>query len=96
GSAGLGLGGDILSVGLHVDAWVQFATFRGFRRALEAFRAKTLQKAGAELVCEYRLGVDASGYMTEGRRRERVVARAEKAREVRARWREGRFKGPTA
>ncbi|CAM9674948.1 unnamed protein product, partial [Ectocarpus sp. 8 AP-2014] len=81
GSAGLGLGGDILSVGLHVDAWVQFASFRGFQGALEALRAKTLQKAGAELVCEYRLGVDASGFMAEDQRRERVVARAEKARE---------------
>ncbi|CAM9666023.1 unnamed protein product, partial [Ectocarpus sp. 8 AP-2014] len=80
-SAGLGLGGDILSVGLHVDAWVQFASFRGFQGALEALRAKTLQKAGAELVCEYRLGVDASGFMAEDQRRERVIARAEKARE---------------
>ncbi|CAM9575627.1 unnamed protein product [Ectocarpus sp. 12 AP-2014] len=81
GSAGLVLGGDILSVGLHVDAWVQFASFLGFQGALEAMRAKTLQKAGAELVCEYRLGVDTSGFMTEDRRRERVIDRAEKARE---------------
>ncbi|CAB1101046.1 unnamed protein product [Ectocarpus sp. CCAP 1310/34] len=81
GSTGLGLDGDILSVGLHVDAWVQFASFWGFQGALEALRAKTLQKAGAELVCEYRLGVDASGFMTEDQRRERVIARAEKARE---------------
>ncbi|CAM9933789.1 unnamed protein product [Scytosiphon promiscuus] len=82
GSAvGVGSGGNLMSVGLHVDAWVQFASFRGFRRALEALRGKTLQKAGAELLCEYRLGVDVTGYMTEARRRERAVLRAKNAQE---------------
>lgn len=83
GGGSLGLGGNLMSVGLHVDAWVQFASFRGFRTALEALRGKTLQKAGAELLCEYRLGVDVTGYMTEARRRERAVLRAKNAKEVR-------------
>lgn len=75
--------GEMLSVGLHVDAWVQFASFRGFRRALMALGGRTLKKAGAELLCEYRLGVDVTGFMTEERRRARVAARAKKAQEVR-------------
>ena len=68
---------------LHVDAWVQFTSFRGFERALKTLRGRVLQKAGAELLCEYRLGVDVTGYMTEERRRERVAIRAREAQEVR-------------
>lgn len=83
-SGGDGVGvGEVLSVGLHVDAWVQFASFRGFRRALSALGGRTLKRAGAELLCEYRLGVETTGYMTEERRRARVAARARQAQEVR-------------
>lgn len=71
-----------LSVGLNVDAWVQFASFRGFGRALRALQGRVLQKVGAELVCEYRLGVDKTGYMTEERRRERGGIRARQEQEV--------------
>lgn len=92
GSGGLAGGasdGDALSVGLHVDAWVQFGSFRGFRRALSALTGRVLKKAGAELLCEYRLGVDVSGYMTEERRRARVAVRAKRAKEVRGGERRG-------
>lgn len=74
-----------MSVDLHVDAWVQFTSFRGFERALKTLRGRVLQKAGAEMLCEYRLGVDVTGYMTEARRRDRVASRAREAQEVRAR-----------
>eukprot|EP00903_Cladosiphon_okamuranus_P016992 g15661.t1 len=72
---------EALSVALHVDAWVQFSSFRGFRRALSALRGRVLKKAGAELLCEYRLGVDVTGFMTEEQRRARGGARAKKAQE---------------
>lgn len=77
-----GLGGG-MSVDLHVDAWVQFTSFRGFERAMKALRGRVLHKAGAEMLCEYQLGVDVTGYMTEERRRERVAVRAREAQEVR-------------
>lgn len=77
-----GVGGG-MSVDLHVDAWVQFTSLQGFERALKTLRGRVLQKAGAELLCEYRLGVDVTGYMTEERRRERVAIRAREAQEVR-------------
>lgn len=81
GGAGAGVVGE-LSVGLNVDAWVQFASFRSFERALKALKGRVLQKIGAELVCEYRLGVDVARYMTEERRREREGMRARQAKEV--------------
>lgn len=77
-----GAGAEAVSVGLNVDAWVQFESFRGFDMALKVFQGRVLQKTGAELLCEYRLGADVTGYMTEERRKEREEARAREAEEV--------------
>lgn len=72
-----------VSVGLNVDAWVQFEGFRGFERALKGLRGRVMQHRNAELLCEYQLGVDVTGYMTHEQCREREIARAEEARKVR-------------
>lgn len=71
-----------VGAGLNVDAWVQFASLRGFARALEVFGGRVLKKDGAELLCEYRLGVDVTGFMTDEKRNERKEARARDAKEV--------------
>ena len=72
-----------VAVGLNVDAWVQFEGFRGFERALKGLRGRVMQHRNAELLCEYQLGVDVTGYMTHEQCREREIARAEEARKVR-------------
>lgn len=72
-----------VTVGLNVDAWVQFEGFRGFERALKGLRGRVMQHRNAELLCEYQLGVDVTGYMTHEQCREREIARAEEARKVR-------------
>ena len=83
GGSGGGLVVVGLAAGLNVDAWVQFEGFRGFERALKGLRGRVMQHRNAELLCEYQLGVDTTGYMTDGKRREREIARAEEANEVR-------------
>lgn len=86
GSGGGGVGGvglsGVVSVGLNVDAWVQFASFGSFKRALKGLQGRVLQKAGADLMCEYRLGVDVAGHMTEEKRRERDLIRRQDTKEV--------------
>lgn len=81
GGGAVGSSGAV-AVGLNVDAWVQFTSFRGFERALKALRGRVLQKAGAELICEYKLGVDVTGYMTQDQRRKREIRRSQEAHEV--------------
>lgn len=84
---GRGSGGGsegAVAAGLGVDVWVQFESFLGFRRALKAFRGRVLQKAGAELLCEYRVQVEEGSFMSDKKRKERADRRVREAEEVRA------------
>lgn len=82
GSSGGGEGARGVAAGLSVDAWVQFESFRGFMRALKGFRGRVLQKAGAELLCDYRLEADVVGYMADEQRRERRERRTRESKEA--------------
>ncbi|CAM9884037.1 unnamed protein product, partial [Choristocarpus tenellus] len=83
GGAGTATAGTGVDVGLNVDAWVQFSSLSGLERAVKTFRGRVLRMNGADMVCEYRVGVDMGGFMSDKLQKSRAEARRKEAEEVR-------------